>query len=134
MFTWLRPRRDIYVVEGRLATHEGAQQVHHWRDGPLTLRSLESPQVACGWDGGSFQARDKVTGVLLVRRNFDAFEDFAAAERFFERTDVLGRHSSPYAHHFLLWRCSSRSIATAPRDLVKGKGRAVLIRESERTF
>src|SRR3712207_3654474 len=121
MFDWLRPRRDLYVVEWRLVTEEGAQRIFGWWEGPLGPATLDLLDVPWSWERGGFQGRDKATGEVIVRRNFRAFEDLPAAEQFFENWDELSRQPSPFVgNRCFLWRCRSRTVERAPHDLVFG--------------
>jgi hypothetical protein len=128
MFDSLRPRRTFYVVEWRLATHEGVRRDHDWRSLSATSARFPLLGLPTRWKGTGFEAFDPETGECLIRRNFTALEDFHGAERLFERWKNLSRDPGPFAGNYcLLWACQSRSLEAAPRDLVGGRGNAAIM-------
>jgi hypothetical protein len=78
MFDSLRPRRTFYVVEWRLATHEGVRRDHDWRSLSATSARFPLLGLPTRWKGTGFEAFDPETGECLIRRNFTALEDFHA--------------------------------------------------------
>jgi hypothetical protein len=117
-------KRDYYVFEWRLLTFEGAAA-----DLSISTTSVVKTNTASllklqhGWDnkGVSFSDGD---GTVLLRRNMEVFENFEAANLYFERNDAnlkaAGQGHHGHVHSLQLWMDAARTRERARRDVARG--------------